>query len=72
MTLSLENSKTEQKSSNYSIKVVYEVMNLTKSYSKSSEDEVILKKRILEEKVNIDVNNICREMLLSIIYKNMH
>ena len=69
--LTNENSETEQMFSD-SIKVIYEVINLTKSDSENSEDEVILKKRILEEKVNIDVNNTCREILLSIIYKNMH
>ena len=59
----------KSKSQDSSIKVLYEVINLTNSDSENSEDQLIMKKRILEEKkVNIDVNNMCREILMSIIY----
>ena len=68
-----ENLKIEQKSSDSSIKHVYEVIDLTKLDSENSEDQVIMKKWILEEKkVNIYVNKMCREILISIIYTNMH
>ena len=71
-----QKSKTEQKSKSQdsSIKVLYEVINLTNSDSENSEDKLTTKTRILDKKkVNIDVNNMCREILMSIIYNtNMH
>ena len=44
ISLSLDYSKTEQKSRDSSIKVIYEVINITKSDSENSEDEVIIRK----------------------------
>ena len=71
-----QKSKTEQKSKSQdsSIKVLYEVINLTNSDSENSEDKLTTKTRILDKKkVNIDVNNMCREILMSIIYNtNLH
>ena len=71
-----QKSKTEQKSKSQdsSIKVLYEVINLTNSDSENSRNQLIMKKRIFDKKkVNIDVNNMCKEILMSIIYNtNMH
>ena len=71
-----QKSKTEQKSKSEdsSIKVLYEVINLTNSDTENSEDKLTMKKIFLDKnKVNIDVNNMCREILMSIIYNtNMH
>ena len=65
-----QKSKTEQKSKSQdsSIKVLYEVINLTNSDSENSEDKLTMKTRILDKKkVNIDVNNMCREIVMSVI-----
>ena len=71
-----QNLKAEQKSKSpdCSIKVLYEVINLTNSDSENSEDKLTMKTRILDKKkVNIDVNNMCREIVMSIINNtNMH
>ena len=76
ISLSPVKLKTKQKSktNNSSIKVLHEAINITYSDSENSEDKLIMKKRILDKKkVNIDVNNICREILMRIIYNtNMH
>ena len=60
--------KTEQKSKSQdsSIKVLYEVINLTNSDSESSQDELTNKTRILDKK-KVDVNNMCREIIMSVI-----
>ena len=62
------------KSQDSSIKVLYEVINLTNSDTENSEEKITMMKRFLDKnKVNIDVNNMCREILMSIIYNtNMH
>ena len=63
-----QNSKAEQKwkSLDCSIKVLYEVINLTNSDSENSEDELTKKTRILGKK-KVDVNNMCREIIMSVI-----
>ena len=63
-----QNSKAEQKSKSpdCSIKVLYEVINLTNSDSESCEDELKKNARILDKK-KVDVNNMCREILVSVI-----
>ena len=63
-----QNWKAEQKSKSpdCSIKVLYEVINLTNSDSESSEDELTKKTRILDKK-KVDVNNMCREIIMSVI-----